>query len=108
MRLSPTPYTCTKQAGWHWDKVNKCFSAEASTLGMRPGHAWDQLYDDACDVGMHLFSPGLNERTAWYLCEGETQRDAEGDVLAWVLKPCVEDVRKWPKLEGYTLKIFND
>lgn len=83
-------------------------TVEASTLGLRPGHVWERLYDDACDVGLALRSHKTGEVSTWYLCEGETKVDSEGDVQHWILKPTAESVRKHRGLDGYTLKIYND
>ena len=82
--------------------------AEASDLGLRPGHVWEQLYDDACDVGIALRSHKTGVVTTWYLCEGDTVKDADGDILWWVLKPTTETVRSAPTLAAYRLKVFND
>ena len=83
-------------------------TVEASTLGLRPGHVWQQLYDDACDVGIALRSHKTGVTTTWYLCEGDTVTDADGDVLWWVLKPTTETVRINPSLSAYRLKVYND
>jgi hypothetical protein len=104
MQLKLTPYTL--RGALH--SINeKLVTAEASTLGLRPGHVWQQLYDDACDVGIALYNPQTGSTTTWHLCESETVvRD--GDLMWWVLRPTTETVWQVPKLAGYTLKIFND
>lgn len=73
---------------------------EASSLGLRPGHQWDRLYDDACDVGIVLRSHKTGELSRWYLSE-ENQE-------AWIFKPCPETIRAQPQLAAYTLHILND
>lgn len=88
--------------------VQKLMCVEASDLMLRPGHVWEQLYDDACDVGMALRNPRNGNVTRWYVAEGETVMDADGAVSYWILRPTTETVRRQPSLEGYTLKIFND
>lgn len=86
----------------------KLLCVDASTLMLRPGHNWEQLYDDACDVGMAMRNPRNGNVTRWYLCEGETVNCPDGDVVCWVLKPTSETVYRNPMLKGYTLKIYND
>jgi len=78
---------------------------EASTLGLRPGHQWDQLYDDACDVGIPLRSHKTGVVSTWFLLETITQN---GEVLGWMLKPTHETIRRQPQLAEYQLNISND
>ncbi len=85
---------------------SKMLQVEASDLGLRPGHAWEQLYDDACDVGIAIQSHRTNEVSRWYLTN--TVRDSEGDIVKWVFAPCSETTRQLPTLKGYTLHIIND
>lgn len=80
--------------------------AEASDLGLRPGHQWEQLYDDACDVGIVLRSHRTGMLSRWYL--HETKRDADGDVICWIFHPCSESINKHLALASYTLRILND
>lgn len=81
---------------------------EASDLGLRPGHQWERLYDDACDVGIALLSHRTGTVVRWYLQEGETVTDAEGEVVCWKLRPCSESLRLNPDVAHYTLHILND
>lgn len=81
----------------------KMLVVEASEVG--PIH---QLYDDACDIGIAIRSDRTGAITYWYLCESETQHDADGDIVAQYLYPTVETVRKFPHLEGYKITMFND
>jgi hypothetical protein len=80
---------------------------EASDLMLRPGHVWEQIYDDACDVGIALRNPRSGNVTRWYQCEGETVLD-DGDVILWVFRPTSETIYRNPGLEGYVLHIIND
>jgi hypothetical protein len=79
---------------------------EASEMGIRPGHQWERLYDDACDVGIALQSHKTGVTTRWYLLD--TERDAEGDITCWKFRPCSESARKSPEIAAYTLVILND
>jgi hypothetical protein len=38
----------------------------------------------------------------------QEDRDGEGDLLAWILVPTAETLRKLPHLAGVQVKIFND
>jgi hypothetical protein len=76
---------------------------EASDIGLR---GFEQLYDDACDVGIALVNPRSGNVTRWHLVE--TVKDREHEVLGWMLKPTPETVRKQPELADYQLNIAND
>ena len=83
----------------------KTLSAEASSLGLRPGQTpLYRLYDDAADFGMFL-STRAGEPTAWYLNE---EIKNEGDLMAWEFRPCVETIRKYPALKTWAVIVFND
>lgn len=77
---------------------------EASDIGFR---RFEQLYDDACDVGLALVNPRSGNVTRWYLLETITD-PREGEVLGWMLKPTPETVRKQPELRNYQLNMIND
>lgn len=79
---------------------------EASTLGIRPGHQWERLYDDAVDVGLALRSHRTGVVTRWSLLE--TVTDSRGEVLGWMFRPTTEAVRANPELARYQLNLAND
>jgi hypothetical protein len=79
---------------------------EASTMGIRPGHQWERLYDDACDVGLALTSHKTGVTTTWYL--KDTVKDSEQEVLGWMFCPTPETARRHPELARYQLNIGND
>lgn len=61
------------------------FTAEASTLGIKPGvFPGTVVYDDACDVGFWLVSHVTGDRLLFIVHESETKSGADGDVLYWV------------------------
>ena len=102
-QLNPMPRSAF---GLYHNARQKKLVGEASEMGLRPGHHWDRLYDDACDVGIVLRSHRTGELSRWFL--SETIKDADGDVTEWVLKPCSETLHKLPYLAMYTLHILND
>lgn len=70
---------------------------------------FQQLYNDACDVGLGLRNPKTGNVTRWYLSESETVYDPEeGDLQAYTLRPCTESVRAQPVLAGYVMILLND
>lgn len=87
------------------DHNGMSFVAEASELS-RLDLPFKQLYDDAADVGLAVQSrkTGKVVRYALY----ETTRDADQDVLCWVLLPIPEDVRAIPACRDTSVVIFND
>lgn len=84
----------------------KTFIGEASTL--TKGNTiplYGRVYPDACDVGFRMNSFITGAESVWYL-EGETVED--GDLIQWNFLPTPESVRKFPKLAGWKVTIFND
>ncbi len=65
-----------------------------------------KLYDDACDEGIVLRNFKTGGITHWY--QTSIDRDVAGDILGWTFSICPEDVRKFPKLKGYKVIVFND
>lgn len=100
---------------FHLDKEHKQFSAEMSTLEGNLGRlplgdrgsteVFQRLYNDACDVGLILVSNRTKEEATWVAVD--VSRDDE-DIHHWILHPTSEAIRKHPRLEGYTMIIFND
>lgn len=74
---------------FHWDRVLRRLSAEASDFGPgRTGLWWlGRLYADACDVGIVIRSEATGREERFVL--DETVRDDRGDdeVVAWTFKP---------------------
>lgn len=105
MQLHPNPY-CIAQFSHHAE--SKTLIAEASTLGWKPGYTrFDQLYDDACDVGIAVYNPRTMSTTYWHTVGGPAE-DADGDVTHWLLQPTYESCRKHPGVQNYIMHILND
>jgi len=85
--------------------ANTLLVCEASDLGR--GFRLEQLYDDACDVGMALVNPRTGNVTRWALKE-EIRDPRENELLGWMMIPTPETVRKQPELRDYQLNILND
>lgn len=84
------------------DKITKTLVCEASTI--RFGRLI-RLYKDAIDVGVILTNRDTMKTTRWYWEQDVMCND---DIIAWILKPCPESVRKCPSIADYTLHILND
>jgi hypothetical protein len=84
-------------------KDTKHLTAEHSDLH---NARFNRLYDDACDVGLCIWSEQLKMVTRWYLSMEKT--DNEGELQETILLPCPETVRKAPVLRGWQLRIWND
>lgn len=78
---------------------------EASDLGLKPGFKFEQIYDDACDVGLTMKSHVTGREITFFLQEEIRSAD---ELQGWQLKPIPELIRKHPQLAGLTLIIFND
>lgn len=102
MQLKLTPYSANNV---EWLGRLKRGVVDASTLGLRPGHQFQPLYDDACDVGLALYNDKTQATVVWFWSEDVF---VDGDLAFYRLKPTYESVRKYPGLEGYELHILND
>jgi len=76
--------------------------AEASNL---TGRLIGQMYDDACDIGMAMYSEKTGKQSEWTLVK--TDEDNE-DVYGWNFAPTAESIRKFPNLAGWSVLIIND
>jgi hypothetical protein len=86
------------------EPIAKLLTAETSDLG----HAvFQQLYDDACDIGIALRSVKTGNVSRWYL-EQDLYDEREHELIGWSLRPTTESVRKEPLLSGYRMTIYND
>jgi hypothetical protein len=90
---------------FHYSKRAKEFVADISDLGKAP---FGQIYTDACDSGFIIVSDRTSHTALWYLAEGETKRDADGDIVWWKLFPTDTTVRKCPVLKDHVITLFND
>ncbi len=86
-RLKLTPLALSR---FHYDKVRKLLSAEASDFGpAREGQWWLQrIYDDACDVGIAVHNKDTGRTEVFYL--HDVKEDGEGDIQAWSFRPLNE------------------
>jgi F0F1-type ATP synthase delta subunit len=85
-----------------FDWKKKTPSAEASTLGL---DNFEQIYDDACDVGIMLENPKTNTKAAFFLCETIMTED---EIDGWRLRSIPEHVKKNPRLKDIEIIIWND
>jgi hypothetical protein len=102
MELNHNPIHFTH--AFHVDLKRKMIIAEHSDIGRRS--ILNQLYDDACDVGVVMFNPFTGKTTRWFMHQELTDR--EGDLQVTIYHPCPESTRKIPALAGWTFHILND
>jgi hypothetical protein len=70
---------------------------------------FQQIYDDACDVGFLVRNPGTNRTILVSLFKTNvTVNEDDGDVVSWVFTPSSESVRLYPLLNNYKFVIYND
>lgn len=67
---------------------------------------FQQLYDDACDVGFALRNEKTGNVTRWSV--SDEVRDNENELVAYTLFPTPESVRAQPVLQGYSITLLND
>jgi hypothetical protein len=85
----------------------KSYVTEASDLG--EFNIFQQIYDDACDVGFLVRNPGTNRIILVTLFKTNVEmNDDDGEVTDWVFTPCERAVRDYPKLKNYKFVIYND
>lgn len=73
--------------------------AEVSDFGR--GFAFERVYDDACDEGLTVVSHHTGREVVYGV--EHVERDPEGDLLFWKLRPASPRERDLP-----TITIFND
>jgi hypothetical protein len=99
---------CTKRFSsnrFSWN--GHTISTEASDLQpLSAGSMFAPIYDDACDVGFQIVSDKTSRVATFYL--SHTERDREGDIQVWTLRPIPETEREMPQLKGSVINIFND
>lgn len=85
----------------------KILYADMSDFGDRgPMSMFEQLYDDAADVGIAVYNYKTDSVTHWEFVS--EIRDADNDVTHWVLVPTGESCRKHPGVQDYSIHILND
>lgn len=100
--LHITPFVA-KTPVWSINHEHKTLVAEHSDLGSP--NLFNPIYDDACDVGIALYSPKTGKTITWSESEPVIR---DGEVCVWVFTPVPEDVRKHPQLKGWEVHILND
>lgn len=93
--LQPTPVS-TRQ--FSFDQTTQTFTAEVSDLGR--DFRFGRVYDDACDAGLTLVSARSGSQIVF--CVEHEERDSEGDLLYWVLRPVSRQYRH------LTVRLYND
>ncbi len=78
MQRSLTPYSLSK---FSYDKETGVLATEASTLQLT---RFEQIYDDACDVGISIISHKTGNVETFYLNDTHYVGD---DLAHWTLKP---------------------
>lgn len=84
MRIAKTRFSA--------DCTNKVFSIDAADLGTVP-ESLTLVSDMGCEA---TFS------------KSSCQRDEDGDVLIWKYRPTSESLAAIPRLEGWSITVFND
>lgn len=92
MILSPTRVSTDR---FTFVASQSLFVSEASDLP-----PLGRVYDDACDEGLTLVSAKTGREIVFAV--NHVERDREGDVLYWDLKPVPGESQVW------TVRIFND
>jgi len=84
------------------------FIQEMSTLqgNTSDNCAFGQVYDDAADVGFVVVSKQSGIGAVFV--HAYTERDREGEIVAWKLIPTQDTLRRLPSLIGWTAIVLND
>jgi hypothetical protein len=85
-----------------WDAERKMFVAEISDLGQ--GFRFERMYPDAADIGLVLRSHKTEVTARYYVVD----QNGDDDDFVWILKPCIETLKKHPQLAGTEIHILND
>jgi hypothetical protein len=84
-------------------RATKRLVSEISDTGL---HNFQQLYDDAADVGFAIRNSKTGNVTRWALQDWVC--DGENEVIEWAFVPTPESLRADPTLSGYTITLLND
>jgi hypothetical protein len=87
----------------HFPKTKRLV-AEISDTGI---HFFQQLYDDAADVGFSVRNEKTGNVTRWSLSDEVRDRN-ENELIGWTFVPTPESLRANPTLKGYMLTLLND
>lgn len=95
-------------AMFHYDKQDRCFSQEMSTLQCGPKNrpVLERIYPDACDEGIRLISERSGQECVFYVDRTHVNRDNE--ITHWELFVTPECLRKMPHMKGVKVIIWND
>jgi len=110
--LKPNPFDVKLFSAFNDGKL-KSLSCEKSTLcgalrDRRDHLLFQQLYDDACDTGIAIRNRKTGNITVWYCTSEDGIRDAGDEVTHWEYKPTPETLRKFPRLAGWVVNVWND
>ena len=91
-----------------WDLMTpeKLFTAYASELG----HGIFEKLPNG-KMGVRVFNNKTNNDVAFEMLQVWHHNIAGPDgqeIMCWDLAPTMEDIARFPRLSGYTLRIFND
>ena len=81
---------------------SKVFYADISVL---PRPATGRLYDDAMDLGFDMSHPKTGAIVRFVMVE---EASLYGEVTHWSFAPSNESLTLYPKLQGWTVIIYND
>lgn len=99
----------THDSSMFWrHEEEKLLSQEISTLQANAGsgRVFGSLYGKTGPSGFMLNGAKTGKRSLWQV--SSIDRDGEGDILCWNMRPTVESIRQYPKLKGYSITVFND
>lgn len=84
------------------------FVQEKSTLQANASDncAFGQVYDDACDVGFVVVSKKSGNHAVFV--HSHTERDREGEIVAWKFIPTQNTLRRLPSMTGWKAIVLND
>jgi len=84
-------------------KSIKTMTCELSTLRDR---VYNQLYDDACDVGFGIISEKTGHVAYW--AHDKSEFNDDGDLTSVIFKPITETINQRQSLKDWTVEVFND
>ena len=98
--LKPAPVS-TRQFSWHGQEFE--YVGEMSST-----NGFGQVYDDACDEGLTLVSARTGQEVVFVV--DHVERDADGDVRFWLLRPVGRSERplNQPTIFQTKIRLFND
>lgn len=95
-----------------YDRVCGVYFGEASTIagnpltGERSRNPFRKLFCNTYDLGFTIVSKRTGVEATFQI--SQVIKDAEGDIIEWLMVPTLQTLKQLPQLAGQTIMVAND